>query len=237
MKTINSLFFVVVSGQISALLAKIEKQKRELASVKDNIERSPFINTDEHSSDPLVHKPRHDPSSQVHIKFKSSLPHKKRKIATAPPPKSYTGFTSTLTEPVPIKTHVKKVSHLTTSANLLGPVDNQTTKHERWAAQVADKPVITPSSWRSGQVLANKILSKTTKSSTAKPLASSDHATSLTSPASNAEGLLQDLELSDDDEEDISEVEEKPKIPATKPVNHVKRVFELGAGMQVINNK
>ena len=229
------MFFVVVSGQISTLLARIEKQKRELVSVKDKRERSPPIYTDEHTSDPLVHKPRHDPSSQVNITFKSSLPHKKRKIAIAPPPKSYTGFTSTLTETVPIKTHVKKASHLTTSTNLLGPDDNQTTKHERWAAQVADKPVITPSSWRSGQALADKILSKTTKSSTVKPLASSDYVTSLTPPTSNAEGLLRDLELSDDDEEEdiseVEEVEEKPKKPASRPINHVKRVFELGAGM------
>ena len=97
-------------------------------------------------------------------------------------------------------------------------------------------PVITPTSWRSGQELANKVLGK--------PDINSLRLTALSTSIENAKALLKDLEEEDEriteEMEDESEEEEEEiqkssvKLSRNIPVNPVKHAVYLSGSIDCV---
>ena len=198
--------FIKVSfslAQVSSLLERIERQKRD----REVLEKKLSSHSDLTSSS-------HTPSSHSHYVIETA---KRRKVATAPPPKGYTGFTSASSRPLTFKprTHpLPQTTPTSTRPPVQPPADKKT-----WAVP-HQSPVITPSSWRSGQELVKKMLEREAEKD------DGEERRSRPSYSSNAHGILRDMETTSEEEEEEEEKEEDP-VRKTKPVNPVKQVLKL----------
>ena len=244
MYSIAFYYYSVVVETISNLWETVEKQKKELDQLKSKGKSN--VAHHHHTSNSTIHGLHRDLGS-THDKPKKAsndlpVPIKKRKVATAPPPKTYTGFTSTL-HGLPLRT-----SHYT-SSSIVSNIPKATSAPEPAPPTKTDvpcPPIITPSSWRSGQEHVNRLIGKQvppSKYSTSKrphPPAASSYLTSLKRSNANAVRLLRELERDHDDdnvEEDESEDEmkEEPLIkrrvrgPSTVAIK-LRRVLENSTG-------
>ena len=182
------------------LSLKIEEQKRELELYKSR--SSPAMS--------LAHRP-HPPRSTNPV---SKPTIKKRKVAPAPPPKSYSGFTTESEKVASVRPKLLAGDTSKKPHPLATATDRGT--GAKWAVPPPQCSTITPSSWRSEQALANRYLRKESqaKHSTAHVNGHSGdtrwgHEPSAAVPTdnTNALGLLRDLEdhnsTSDDDDESV----------------------------------
>jgi hypothetical protein len=205
--------------QLSSLLAKIDRQKQQVSSVKDKL-------SSREDQDGLSIRPH---SSQV----SSTGLIKKRKVALAPPPKSYSGFTSSLL-PSTQSSSSSLVKSREQDLAITIPLPSHPIAKEPSSPPVARRPVITPSSWRSGQELANRVLGKSSQT----------RLDELTASIENTKTLLAELEDNDDnvssaEEEEIivNDKKKRDRVPLSKPVNPVKQVVQLSESFHEVSKK
>ena len=153
---------------------------------------------------------------------------KRRKVATAPLPKSYVGFTSTVSSgPILGKTRHKPFSDVNRERSLHSDSQSVVVQSEKWAVPVSHPPVITPSSWRTGKELVDKVLGKKTRltsrtltdlSSDMKPPLTRYHDTppittsTMNVGITNSVDLLQDMDESHDEEDSSHDEEEQDEV-------------------------
>ena len=183
--------------------------------------RPPFTGSHIHHST----KPPHPHSTD---KNESSDRVKRRKVATAPLPKSYVGFTSTVSSgPILGKTRHKPFSDVNRERSLHSDSQSVVVQSEKWAVPVSHPPVITPSSWRTGKELVDKVLGKKTRltsrtltdlSSDMKPPLTRYHDTppittsTMNVGITNSVDLLQDMDESHDEEDSSHNEEEQDEV-------------------------
>lgn len=187
---------MVFSVQVTSLLERIERQKRERELLEKQF-------STHHPDNPGHTSSGHTPSDHTHYVIETA---KRRKIATAPLPKSYTGFTSSSSEPLTSKPKTRPLSQTTPIETR--PLTESVTEKKTWAAP---KPVITPSSWRLGQELARKALEREVKETNEEERGKKRQPYPT---ASNVHEILKDLEMSEEEDE------EEP-VRATNPVKQV----------------
>lgn len=175
-------------------MERIERQKRERELLEKQFST--------HHPD----TPGHTPSGHTHYVIETA---KRRKIATAPLPKGYTGFTSSSSEPLTFKPKTRPLSQTTPIETR--PLTESVTEKKTWAAP---KPVIRPSSWRLGQELARKALEREVKETNEEERGKKRQPYPT---ASNVHEILKDLETSEEEEEE----EEEEPVRAANPVKQV----------------
>lgn len=121
---------------------------------------------------------------------------------TAPPPKGYTGFTSSSEHPISFKPKIHPLPKATPI-----PTHSLSIDEPKWAS-APKKSTITPSSWRYGQELANRVLGK-------------EDVVREVPSIRNAAELLKDLESSE--EEEMEQEVEQEMSPSPSPPIAVKR--------------
>lgn len=191
---------------ISSLQETIKRQKKEFSDLKGKMNRkiAQMPTVSRHSNEP----------SQSRVSGEAPLPVKKRKVATAPPPKTYAGFTSTVYGAPPLKTGSK---HASITSNTRSSSFDMS---EHAYTKVPHPPTITPYTWRSGQETVNKVLNRKrsgTRLSDRRqqprlPSSTLDQLTALNNSRTDALLLLHDLEKKDsnnEEEENDSEIEDE----------------------------
>ncbi len=218
---------------ISSLQETIQKQKKEV----DELKAKRLQLTHQRHTRELDYTVRsHDTPAPITMRSHDTpAPIKRRKIATAPPPKSYSGFTSTIqttptthqTTPTTIKAPPPtRTSHLVSSIldNLSKPLPPH--KPTTPPSREPRPPIITPSSWKTGQENVNRVLGK---GPTLTNREASDSSDLLKHPNTNAAILLQDLEDSESEDEIDRIVKRRATGPSSVAVK-LRRVLETSAG-------
>lgn len=180
-------------------MERIERQKRERELLEKQF-------STRHTDTPGHTSSGHTPSGHTHYVIETA---KRRKIATAPLPKSYIGFTSSSSEPLTFKPKTRPLSQTTPIETR--PLTESVTERKTWGAP---KPVITPSSWRLGQELARKALEREVKETNEEEKGKKRQPYPT---ISNVHEILKDLETSEEEEEE----EEEEPVRAANPVKQV----------------
>ena len=187
---------------VSTLYETIERQKRELDDLADR--RAKQQNQfNSYTSRANKHINVTTPTVRV-PSAEQPAPMKRRKIATAPLPKSYAGFTSTLQGPPTLRPRSSQhhsTTTITTATSRVMP------RHEQPKFEVPCPPLITPSSWRSGQENVDRIIGKRIPLSKQLPAKKPSLPTTIngylgSQRSSNASMLLHELERNNDDNYD-----------------------------------